>query len=612
MTSLPGIFRAGRLKPGARQIVLIALGLVLLVGAARSLGWRAGGEAAWRLYNAQAEARGGLIPYRDIYDTAAPGALYLYGLFGALTGASDGLPVRLIDLAWLAGILALTWGWVRRIDPEAAWAAAALFGLCYLSFGQYAASLQPGYLALLPLSAAMLFAAEGSKMRPLLRFALVGLMVGLAAVIQPAAAVAIVPLGVYLWPELRRQGRLIGAALGGVIAPALVLAAVMAATGALGPYLAILTGRAAAGTHITNDLRVVGGADWALYATQSLAALGRQTLWLAPAAAGLLLAFSVARPPEAARRAVVLALGMAVVFALLPALAGQFEPGNWLPMLYFLAVLSGLCLLPVIDPAAGWFLRVFPAALLILVLFLRRDAAWDLVAGDPPAAPADGQVDAMAAYLRGRLQPGDRVQPLDWGGGAAQAMLLAGAQPATRFTSDQVFLRDPGSDSVKALRAGLIDGLTARPPRFVLYVAGYRFTGDGANVATDFPELSALLGSQYRLAFSSDTFRVYEHVNAAHSGLIVYPQNWPPKPDGYLDIPTSGVLGVTDKLAGDPRNLEAALADFVAGKGEVTLELETAEKAGSPIETWLAAHGSKTGELVVGDARVVTFSLATR
>jgi hypothetical protein len=186
----------------------------------------------------------------------------------------------------------------------------------------------------------------------------------------------------------------------------------------------------------------------------------------------------------------------------------------------------------------GWEYHLYPFAAFAAVLLFselaallaaRRWLAGGLIAvgliaglaglaakGAEAAAAADSgwiadkqrRVQAVVDALAGRLGPDDRVQVLDTSEGGLHALLRLGAVQPTRFLYDFHFFHDAAAPAVQALRRELVEGLTARPPRFVvLFARGW--PAGGYERVEAFPPLARLLATRYRLEREGDGFRIY-------------------------------------------------------------------------------------------------------
>jgi hypothetical protein len=202
---------------------------------------------------------------------------------------------------------------------------------------------------------------------------------------------------------------------------------------------------------------------------------------------------------------------MAAAYSLYPAVQGRFWEYHWLPLLYSLSLLVGLCGLP--WPHERAVVRLAPALALLLALGLHTAAPLELgyqATGHALQPIKDGRVDSIAGFLSARLRPGDTVQPLDWTGGALHAMLLARAPLATPFIYEFQFTHDIDRPYIQELRRRFIAQLRARPPRFIVDMGDYSTVISGPGTSASFPELDELIAQRYTSVFQGQGYRILE------------------------------------------------------------------------------------------------------
>jgi len=117
-------------------------------------------------------------------------------------------------------------------------------------------------------------------------------------------------------------------------------------------------------------------------------------------------------------------------------------------------------------------------------------------------------VGVLVRELETRLHPGDTVQVLDTTGGGAHALLRLRRRQPTRFVYDFHFFHDVDTPIVRALRAELIDGLDARPPRFIV-VLEQGWPAGGYERIDAFPELAERLATRYEVVAERAGFRLH-------------------------------------------------------------------------------------------------------
>ena len=190
-------------------------------------------------------------------------------------------------------------------------------------------------------------------------------------------------------------------------------------------------------------------------------ASARMLFYCLPALAGVVIARYDSTLSGEKRRQVWLLTGMAVCYCIYPVLSGQFWDYHWLIFLYWLTVLIGLAFVD--RPGTRTVTQMLlPIVLLLCTLNFTLhvpELVIDQFAGYPMEKPKEGRVDAIAHYLTRHLRPGDRVQPLDWTGGAVHAMLLARAQLATPFMYDFHFYHHVSHPYIQRLRRRFLHAL---------------------------------------------------------------------------------------------------------------------------------------------------------
>ncbi|RJP76564.1 MAG: hypothetical protein C4524_09990 [Candidatus Zixiibacteriota bacterium] len=512
-----------RFSPRRGEIsALLLLSGLLGLFAGLSLSWDLCEDSPVMAYLAYAVDRFQLTPYRDLFDMNLPGTYGLYLLLGRCGGYTD-LGYHCGDLIILGVLLAGTAYWMRPFGRRTAWLAALLFGFFYLGSGP-AVSMEREYLILLPLLAALIFLTF-FRLGPGWRAAAVGLCLGMAALIKPQALLVVPLLAAFLlWmdtapgagPRLPGIARVAGALAAGTVAPLAVAAVWLLSSGAWPGFRDMVVDYWPLYNALTGSGEVVLGVARLKYLAAGTVQFGGLHVWLASAALGLYLVLYRTTAAPAQKRQALLLAGLAAVCALLPAVAGKFWPYHWLPCAYFLLLLSSLCLSGPLR-AARRGERIYPKLALVAVMALGLRPppgflAW--VQGEGLGTQRHRLAREVAADLKTRLQPGDRVQPLDWTEGAVHAMLLAGAPPATPFLYDFHFYHHADSPCIQGLRQQFMDGLAAAPPRFIIRTTRRDTVLSGARAAGHFPALDEFLGRHYAPAAEGSGYVIFERQEA--------------------------------------------------------------------------------------------------
>lgn len=514
------------------RIMLASFILLLLLQALATLDWRMEHDTPLLHYNAFLMDKYHLVPYRDFWETSLPGSYAFHYVVGKLFGYGD-FAFRCVDLALLCVLLIGTFVFMSRFGRLAAAWAASLFGLLYLSKGQ-TMSLQRDYSGVIPIALALLcLPAMMDKPVPRSRFAIVGLLFGIAVLIKPHLVIGLpVIFGALLalrWHSQARSTRdfLLCAALcsAALLAPLVIALIWLAVHSALVPFAdlslhyfplySVLTGWAA---NVSSQYRLFYLVEYTLqfggYAPLLLASLFAYYLVLTHSWRDKVKAISV-----------LCLFFCTLAYAVYPTLAGKFWEYHYMPLAYFCSLSAGLCFVARPRPQSSYprFLHLItetlPSMIFILAVIVHLQLPrfalslyTDLRTGPELHAPKNGRVDEIATWLKARLQPGDSVQALDWTGGAIHAMLLAEAKPATSFLQDFHFYHHISSPVIQRLRQSFIEQLRRAQPRFIIEVDTNKPWVSGIDTTYSFPELRAFLDSSYKVAFVGEGYLIYERL----------------------------------------------------------------------------------------------------
>jgi hypothetical protein len=500
----------------------IALGVLsglLVATAGLSLAWRIQHDAPLMFYFAFLIDELGWLPYRDFFEHQPIGAHALHLAIAKLCGYGDGA-LRVFDLLYLTATLALTWAWMAPLGRQVAWAGAVLFGLAYLGHGPKL-SLQRDYLMLGPIAAALCVSVRLPRWSESRRAAVAGLLLGLTATVKPQVGLLLPAFaGYYVWRwreagEQRRVGRLARtglAAAAGLAAPMLIAGIALWATGSLAPFLDVARHYWPLFASLDGYHRISEGTARLRYLLAEYPKLGGHALWLAPAALGTWLALFASELDRAARAQVALIAGLCLSASLYTAASGRFWDYHWLLFLYFALLLAALCCVRQREPGRA-LQRAFPLLVLwlvILALLRPPPTVTRQLAGQPPPPPNAGRVDEIAEHLRRELRPGDRVQPIDWTGGAIHALLVARAKPATRWITDFQFYHHVSDPWIQQMRRRFVADLARARPRFVIRVGHDRDLPRGRDASWRIEGLERILARDYRVDRAGDGYTILE------------------------------------------------------------------------------------------------------
>lgn len=504
------------------RAVLTLMTASLIIIALQSLQWRMQHDSPHFLYSAYLMDQFGYIPYRDFADMNMPGCHILTLLLTKVFGYDD-FGFRCSDLFCLAAILILTAVWTRRIGRYAAWFSAVAFGLIYLRLGSII-SMQRDYLMLLPVSLSLVWLLSPGNARKLTTSFITGVLFGLCFLIKPTAAIGLPCLVGYQFADTRALDAsqnswvrtLLSMASFAFIGFAIPIAAMvwkLSLDGSLNDFLDVANNYWPLYNAISGELVVIPKLHTLIiYRINGYFQFGGFSLLLVPAVLGVFITLFGSGFDSAQRRVVVLISSLAVAYSLHTLMGGKFWPYQWIMFVYFVIVLGSLCLVSPTGSRNGTSV-LFPVLTLLIAVTPYAQPPYEFLSaftkkGIP--APKEGRVDRIADYLKTHMKPGDTVQPLDWTGGAVQAMLMARARPATTFLADPGFYHHVSHPYIQGLRKRFLRELKAAQPRFIIEVVANKPWVTGPDTTREFPELQDLLKSHYTVALKGDGYSIYE------------------------------------------------------------------------------------------------------
>jgi len=484
----------GGLRPWSLLGWVIVAGLAGIVGYVgwMSLGWPLIHDApimhyiAWRI-------GGGAVPYRDLFDMNFPGVYLLHLVVLRTLGAGDAA-WRVFDLAWLAVTsltiagLAAPWGRLAAVGG------ALFFAAYHLGGGAWQVGQRDFLLCPFLLLAALGVVRWGER-RDWITLVLGGLALGAGATIKPHVVLFALGLVLFLLlaPGHRSRARWMAALVLAATVTVVPLAVVtwLAESGGLEPWRRIVVDYL-----IPFYARLGRPAVWSVY---------RWPLW-PPIAAVLVLSLGhvLVTSRFTFRHAVVTAgLGYGLLHYV-----GQGK--GWEYHLYPLAAFAAVLLFSEVEAAlrASRLVLGVPmlASLAMVVVVLgstgatTAEAAW---IGDKQRV-----VRVLTSDLEQRVRAGDTVQVLDTTDGGIHALFRAQVREPTRFLYDFHFFHDSEQPAIRALRAELIVGLEASPPRYIVVFRTGWPTGGYDRIAR-FPELARLLATRYVADVQRPAYTLY-------------------------------------------------------------------------------------------------------
>jgi hypothetical protein len=327
--------------------------------------------------------------------------------------------------------------------------------------------------------------------------------------IKPHAAIGLVPILLFDIADLIKAGSSIPLnvilksslpTLGGFLLPLISAIAWLEFTGAWRPFLEIVRSYLPLYAQINGEMVVNTGVNRWLFILDQLWRLGGHGWWLLSTGVGVYFALKRAD----LRRPVYLLASLTVCYALYPAFSGQFFSYHWLPFLYFLILLSALCLVE-----AKWQMAL--VLLLVILLSVRVPSVIFRQIEGRPVATGTSRADQIRIYLANHLEEEDTVQPLDWTGGALLAMLETRAPIATPFVFDFYFYHHVSEPYIRNLRTEFLNDLQTSLPRFIVEVTAIdKPWVSGEDTSREFRELRMFLDENYFITIQQDDYVIYE------------------------------------------------------------------------------------------------------
>lgn len=442
------------------------------------------------------EIVGGGLPYRDAIERKPPLLFWTYAAVFKIAGKYNWMALHAVALAWTLGTMAGLYAIGRQLFNRATGLVAALLYSVFQPWATWKNLAFNGEMLMnLPLvwAWALAFRASFSKLRPELFAA--GALLCAGFLLKQPAAIAALPLGIYLLLPSYRTSRGITKTISFVHA-AVLTAGFFATLGLVAIVLARqgILPDAFYWTFTNHDIPHI---FWNTGILHTLAFIGA----CLPLVVGAGMAFRdrnglwAQRKPERAAL-----LGLLIASVIGAAAGARFYPHYYIQLVPPLALLAAphyvqLWRRSTTEPRFWFFRPAVMAGWLALTVVAFSIAHWKLLAGLRESSEA-------ARYLMEHSAPNDRI--FVWGRSAAEIYLQAHRRPASRYIqtfplTGLVFGADrPDVDTRNRIMPGAWDNLEEdfrqHPPSFIVdLTAG----SDPQYPVRDFPVLSKLLAERY-------------------------------------------------------------------------------------------------------------------
>jgi hypothetical protein len=533
------------LQKTLHYILLTLLGLLtifLVSELAFSLKWRMEHDTPILHYIAFLIDKYNFVPYKDIFEQSMPGTYLFHLAIGKTLGYGD-LSFQIANVLYFLLTFGSAWLLMKPFGGKVALASVLSFGLLYFSFGP-TMILQRDYVGILPIVLALILATRNTgALRPAFKMLAIGALFGLAAAVKPHLGIGLLVIFVYLasnhWAgslvpflvALLRDALFIG--LGFIFTFSIPFLWVLA-QGSLPAFWQIFSSYLSLYLHVGGDHVVLTGPQRWLYLLKSYFQFGGQPVLVIFSILGIyfFLSSRVVRRTalngtssgeekprlvdffqkiwrDVASKDICLLAALLLVYSVYPVFSGKFWPYHWMPFYFFACLCISLLLAPISLVVNSKSLLAFGLFLAFALITIRPAPDFAVqISGQPPKALE--RVDIVAAFLAKRLQPGDRVQPLDVvNGDVLQGLLVSRAVIATPYIYDYEFYHDVSNPYIQALRQDFMYKLTQARPRFIIEYTE-RLRPVGADTSATFPELTSFIEKEYEVRLFNKKIRIYE------------------------------------------------------------------------------------------------------
>ena len=502
--------------------ILGLLSLFFVLELALSLAWRMEHDTPLLHYVAFLIDKHNFVPYRDVFETSMVGTFLFHLAIGKFFGYSD-LAFRIVDVVYLSSLLFISWYFMKPFGKVVALTGPLIFGVYYLEQGP-SMSLQRDCVGILPIALSLLIARKNNDLNRLnYTAAAIGALFALSASIKPHLAIGLPAVLIYMLLKCQDSEQdyqkstfvhslkfFLYAALGFIITLSIPLLWLWQ-TGGLPYFWEIFSSYIPLHLHLSTDHRTIEGMERWLYLLNSYRKLGGWQILLIPISLGTYLLFSTNTTKRETKFAILL-LSLLLFYSIYPVLSGQFWNYHWMPFVYFGSLCASFILLPAPQEQSSTWNHIIPQFIFIVFLFITIYPTENFVrqlAGDSPAPPKEGRVDAIADFLKKNLRPGDTVQPLDWTGGTIHGMLMAEAVAATPFIYDYHFYHHISQPYIQELRKRFVQDLTEARPRYIIHMLKMP-RPYGKDTTSKFLELQDFIINNYFVVFKTNEFTIWE------------------------------------------------------------------------------------------------------
>jgi hypothetical protein len=407
--------------------------------------------------------------------------------------------------------------WMQHLSRPAALLFVGWYGAFYLASGP-SSLMQRDWLAMLPMVTAFAMMANSRDRLGHARIGtafVVGSLIGISACFKPHLSLGGVPvvigLGLLNEPsglQLRSDSirrfafRVALPAMLGFAIPLVAVVLWLAYRDALGSFASMVHDYLPLHIQQLEEHQFLKPLERLRYVLVHAPLLGRfWPMMLVAVVAFVLIDRQLAREPRS-QTLFRLAFATLAIYALEPALSGQFWEYHYFPFQYWLLAILSLLAIPILSEARK---VAIPGVLLFACIgfsFWRHHVTH--------AGPAEhGAVADMVQSLKKNVPAGAPVQPLDWSTGAVQALLRTEHPIGTRFLYDYHFYHHVQTPTIQKLRAEFVAEMVACRVPYVLEVRRrFKDVMSGVGTSDHFDALDRLLDERYESVHEGKIYRL--------------------------------------------------------------------------------------------------------
>lgn len=527
MKNIPSIFFSHKAIERAKYIFLGFLLVVLFVLFVLSSSGRVRGDSVYLHYATYLINEHDFLPYRDLFEPNLPGTYLFHMAVGKILGYSD-YALRLLNIFWLTAIFVVTWLIMKSFGRITALASCLLFGILYLGFGP-SMSMQREVIAILPIATALLLATRRKPNHSvnLINF-LIGVLFGFVALIKPPLAIGFPAIIIYNCigdtndlKSIKKQIKpvIVGGlfALAGFLLTLIIPFIWLWRIGVLGDFWDV-SSYLPLYAQMSGDVKFRDTFSHIQHTLYRFTVYKNFSFLLIASIFGVYFVFKKSKYLHPKKLSILLLI-LSLLYIVYATSGGKVWLNYMIPYFYFGSLGTAIVLY-----SPSLFAKKYPPNIIPLLIFIiasiivleykvfpKEYITFPKIQIQPKEQyelEVEMREDEIVAYLNEHLSPTDKVQPLSWGGGAIEAMLVSKAVLATPYITDLQFYHHVSTPYVQGLREDFMIKLKEEKPKFIIDVyAGRKISG--LDTTYEFPELRDFIRKYYHKDYTGTGFDIY-------------------------------------------------------------------------------------------------------